>query len=128
MPMNCNKEKSKKGKIGEDAAVALLIKKGYEIIKRNYYSAYGEIDIIAKKDDELIFVEVKSRRYDSVEKPAEAVTPSKQKKIIKTAEKYLDENENNLYPRFDVIEIFFSAVGYKILSCNHITNAFFKNQ
>ena len=121
-----NKEKSLKGKMGEDAAADILMKKGYEIVKRNYFSAFGEIDIIAKKADELIFVEVKSRKYDSVEEPAQAVTPSKQKKIIKTAERYLEENENDLFPRFDVIEIYFATSGYKILGYNHIPNAFYK--
>ena len=127
MKKNFYNDTRKKGEIGEKVAEKILIEKGYEIVKRNYFSAFGEIDIIAKKSDEIIFVEVKSRRNGSIETPAEAVTPSKQRKIIKTAEKYLYENENDLYPRFDVIEIFFSASGYKIIGYNHITNAFYKN-
>jgi len=73
-----------KGNIGEDKAVSFLEERGFMIVDRNYYSRFGEIDIIAKKEDVLHFVEVKSGEYD----PIYQITPSKISKIIKTADIY----------------------------------------
>ncbi|MFK5881622.1 MAG: YraN family protein [Sulfurospirillum sp.] len=69
------------GLSAEDKVVDLLVKNGYKIIKRNFHSKFGEIDIIVKKDGVLSFVEVKySQNYN----PAYRITPTKMKKIIKT--------------------------------------------
>lgn len=62
------------GKIGEKLAAEYLEKHGYEIITTNFYTKRGEIDIIARKDNEIVFVEVKTRSSDSFGKPVEAVT------------------------------------------------------
>jgi putative endonuclease len=75
-----------KGNIAEDKACEYLIQNGFEVLNRNFYSKSGEIDIIAKSDDVLHFVEVKSG--DSFE-PIYNITPSKIKKIIKTANFYM---------------------------------------
>ena len=71
-----------KGNIGEDKAVEFLIKNNYQIVTRNFYSRFGEIDIIAKKGEVLHFIEVKSG--DNFQ-PIYNVTYSKLQKIIKTA-------------------------------------------
>lgn len=110
------------GKKGEDFAANFLAKQGYEIIERNYHSRYGEIDIIAKKDETIAFVEVKTRKADAKYSPSEAVTYSKQKKINLTALTYLVQNETLAQPRFDVIEVM-SNEG-RIYKVNHIENAF----
>ncbi len=73
-----------KGNIGEDKAVSFLEERGFKIIDRNYYSRFGEIDIIATKEDVLHFIEVKSGDYD----PIYQITPSKISKILKTADIY----------------------------------------
>lgn len=74
------------GNLGEDYAVSLLKKAGYKILERNFRSKFGEIDIVARQDDTLVFVEVKARWSKRFGNPEEAVTPKKLFKIKKTAE------------------------------------------
>lgn len=74
------------GNIAEDKAAEHLKRNGFKIIKRNFYSKFGEIDIIARKDGELHFVEVKSgKNFD----PIYNITPSKLNKITKTINYYI---------------------------------------
>lgn len=114
------KDNRKKGRFGEEEAKEYLQNEGYYILDQNYQVRDGEIDIIARDDEYLIFVEVKARNKMDYGRPMEAVTKSKQKKIIKTAEYYLYEHQNlNYQPRFDVIEVNFSTNKIK-----HIKNAF----
>ena len=94
------------GKRGEDIAVAYLKNRGYRIIERNYKCLFGEIDIVAKDGDTVVFVEVKSRKSEKFGDPQGAVGREKQKKISRISLKYLDEK--HLYPcdaRFDVVAI-----------------------
>lgn len=74
------------GEIGEDFAVSFIRKKGYQIIARNFRSAFGEIDIVALFRDTLVFIEVKTRWSLRFGLPQESVTPPKLFKIRKTAE------------------------------------------
>lgn len=106
------------GKAGEDTAVLFLSEKGYNIIKRNYAHRFGEIDIIAKNNEYLVFVEVKYRKNIKNGYPREAVNSKKQEKIRNTALAYISENNiSDIAMRFDVIEI----LGGQI---EHIENAF----
>ena len=114
---------SKNGKIGEDSAEKFLLNKGYETLKRNYHSRYGEIDIISRIDNYLVFTEVKARSFKTIAQPKEWVDYKKQEKIVKTAACFLEENELDLQPRFDVIEAFISSSG-EAKRINHIENAF----
>jgi putative endonuclease len=94
------------GQSGEDLAAEFLSKNGYAILTRNYRCRYGEIDIIAKFRDVLVFIEVKTRKGEAYGSPAAAVTHRKQRQISKTAQYYL--NERNLFDapaRFDVVSI-----------------------
>ena len=112
-----NKEK---GDLGELIALKYLTKSGAEIIEKNYKIKTGDIDIIAKIDNELVFIEVKSRSNIRYGYPAEAVNYKKIKKISNVARYYILMNHFNDVPiRFDVIEIYFNE--NKI---NHIVNAF----
>lgn len=112
-----NKEK---GDLGELIALKYLTKSGAEIIEKNYKIKTGEIDIIAKIDNELVFIEVKSRSNIRYGYPAEAVNYKKIKTISNVARYYILMNHFNDVPiRFDVIEIYFNE--NKI---NHIVNAF----
>ncbi len=79
---------NKAGGVAEDFAVKLLLKSGYKVIDRNFRSRFGEIDIIAIKDDCLVFVEVKARWSLKFGLPEEAVTPHKIWKIGRTGEYY----------------------------------------
>lgn len=113
---------NKKGNIGERFASEFLKKQGYEIIKENYTDRYGEIDIIAEKDGYIIFVEVKARKTGSVVKPSEAVTPDKQKKLIKASMSFLQGLDRELQPRYDVIAI--ELADERVCSVRHIKSAF----
>jgi len=122
--MEERKENRSKGNKGERLAAKELMKKGYEVLDMNFCRKGGEIDIIAQKDDSIVFVEVKYRKSLENGIPCEAVDVRKQKRIIETAKKYIDEN--HLYDssfRFDVVEILESDRIYM----RHIENAFWEN-
>jgi len=117
-----NLDRKEKGRFGEKQALKYLVKKGYNILSYNYYSRYGEIDIVASRSGEIIFVEVKTRSSAQYGTPAEAVSRTKQRKMTLTAQDYT--MKKNLYDvsfRFDVIEVFLRPEGNSI---NHIENAF----
>lgn len=106
------------GKNGEDIAVEYLLQKGYKIIERNFYSKVGEIDIIALKDEYVVFIEVKTRSSKQYGTPSEAVTKEKIKHLYRTARYYLyTRNLQDEFVRFDVIEVYFKNSEYKV---NHI--------
>jgi len=90
------------GTKGEDMVARFLQKNGFIIIKRNYQCRYGEIDIIAENHDYILFVEVKTRKKDSLVPPEFAVDAKKQQRIRLTAEDYLSKYDCELQPRFDV--------------------------
>jgi putative endonuclease len=94
------------GQEGEQLAVDYLVKKGYRILERNYRYHRNEIDIIARHNRTLCFVEVKTRFSSSKGDPAEAVTLQKQHEIIKAARAYLALSHNGECDcRFDVVAI-----------------------
>jgi putative endonuclease len=110
------------GNIGENAASDYLRKAGYEILAQKYRCRFGEIDIIAKNKDFIVFVEVKTRSNKVYGMPAEAVTYYKQQKIINTALNYLNFTKKaNAALRFDILEVLWSPQG---MQYNHIMNAF----
>ena len=94
------------GGIGEDFAVKYLKKNKFKILDRNYRSKFGEIDIIAHNKDYLIFVEIKTRKVNSMTLPVESVNFDKQNRIIKTAYCYIQSENSKLQPRFDICEVF----------------------
>ena len=114
------------GQCGEDVAAGLLKKKGCKIIERNYRNKIGEIDIIAKDKENLIFVEVKTRNSDKFGTPAEAVTYYKKQKIVNTAKVYLSKNPTDLNIRFDIIEIYggFDGELFKCERTSHFEQVF----
>jgi len=118
---NKNANKSNIGKYGEEAAKNYLIAKGYKIIAQNYRFGGGEVDIIAKDNEYIVFIEVKYRRGTNFGNPADAITLQKQQKIINTANEYL--LKSNLYEtdrRYDTITIF----GKEKLEIEHTIDAF----
>jgi len=94
----------KVGQLGEQAATDYLISKNYEIIARNVRTPYGEIDLIGRKDDTTIFVEVKARTTKSFGPPEIAVTPRKQGHMLSCAEHYAQQNEIDHW-QIDVIAV-----------------------
>ena len=110
------------GNAGEEAAAVFLERQGFRIVERNYVFAHGEIDIIAKEGDELVFVEVKLRRSGRFGSGVEAVTPRKQELLRRTAEGYVAQRSiENVVCRFDVVSLE-SARGK--LEITHLRNAF----
>lgn len=97
------------GRTGESEAVKLLKKEGYKIIKRNYKTKLGEVDIIAQDKDSICFVEVKTRQSDRFGLPQEAVKKHKQKQISKAALNFLKAgNLLDKKARFDVVSVMYS--------------------
>ncbi|HWQ30272.1 MAG TPA: YraN family protein [Negativicutes bacterium] len=94
------------GAFGENLATDYLTKNGYRVIERNFSCRSGEIDIVAVQGDTVAFIEVKTRSSERFGLPSEAVSMSKQRRIVKTALYYLQKNGLLDYMcRFDVIEI-----------------------
>lgn len=94
------------GDCGEEFAAKMLENSGYEIMERNFWTKTGEIDIIARKDGVLHFIEVKTRTNDKYGLPSESITENKKYKMRRTAELYL--NSRKLYWKnvsIDVYEI-----------------------
>ena len=114
------------GQCGEDVATGILKKKGYKILERNYKNKIGEIDIIAKYKDNLIFVEVKTRSTEKFGTPGEAVTYYKKQKIVNTAKMYMMENPTDLNIRFDIVEVYGGFDGEHFLyeKSNHFEGVF----
>ncbi len=100
-------EKRKFGDFGERIACNFLIKKGYKIIETNFFCKYGELDIIVSKNNELFFVEVKTRSIkDYVNYPENAVDYFKKIKLQRTAEVYLNKKRiKSIFYSFSVIAI-----------------------
>ena len=111
------------GRFGESAAADYLRKKKKcRIVGTNYSCRFGEIDLIAETKENILFVEVKSRKNASFAEAREFVTASKQRRIAATAELWLMQNPTEKQPRFDVIEIYRDEGIVK--SIHHIENAF----
>ncbi len=113
------------GNFGEEKATKYLKKHGYAILERQYNIRGGEIDIIAQKGEYIVFIEVKTRSDKEYGSGAEAVTYTKQQRILKTAQVYMLGKEN-YSARFDVIVIDGYLKGEKFIFENleHIENAF----
>ena len=91
------------GRAGEDLAAQYLKQQGYTILERNYRLRIGEVDIIARDEEYLVFIEVKTRRSTRFGSPFEAVDARKQQQIVKIAAAYLQGKE--LPVRFDVVAV-----------------------
>lgn len=119
-------QKRELGDLGEKIAFDYLKKQGYQIIERNFKKPWGEIDIVAKKNKDLIFIEVKTRTVPQGDSPypEESVHSLKQQKLIRTAQSYLLEKK---YPpetnwQIDVIAIELNEQTRKA-DLKHIKNA-----
>ena len=109
------------GQQGEELAAKYLSKLGYEILERNFRFGRDEVDIIAKIDEYIVFVEVKTRANNFLGEPEEAVSTQKQNRIIKVANHYLIENDLDNEGRFDIFGI---IINQNQKSISHIIEAF----
>ena len=106
------------GRVGEQKAAEYLEKKGYKVIEKNYKTHVGEIDLIVKDGETIVFVEVKTRSSENFGSPADAVDYKKREKYYKVATEYLlRKQKDGADCRFDVIEILNGEI-------NHIIDAF----
>lgn len=104
------------GQRGEQLAAAFLRERGYQVVATNWRCKYGELDIIARQVDMLVFVEVRARHADSSEPAFESITPRKRAKLIKLAHVYLAENDlSECQWRIDVIAIGIPRSGKPII-------------
>lgn len=110
------------GKQGEDEAAKYLLDKGYVIRHRNWRSGKKELDIVAEHDNELIVVEVKTRKNDQFGNPEEAVNNQKIRHIIASTDAYLRKFCIDLPVRFDIITVIGKEAPFRM---EHIEDAFY---
>ena len=124
MPKVFTSETQKTGEIGENIAVKFLVKQSFSILERNYTKKWGEIDIIAKKDKKLYFVEVKSVSRPDLENvtretldqyhPEDNMHPWKLKRLSRTIQTYLlSKNLNDIEWQVDLLVVFLDLKGKK---------------
>ena len=117
------KENKIKGNYGENLACKYIKDEGYEILSRNFNCSYGEIDIIASKDDEIVFIEVKTRCQNTYGEPIESVTSNKKNHIYNTAKYFLyKSNLLDANIRFDIIEVYLDDAEYYQYNLTHYQN------
>lgn len=104
------------GQRGEDAATAYLERQGCTVVERNWRTSAGEVDIICVDGEDLVFVEVKTRKNSSKGTPDEAVTPAKQRRYERLARQYVAQSGvADISVRFDVISILVIAADRALL-------------
>ena len=110
------------GNKGENIAVRYLAGEGLVVLECNWRSGRKEIDIIAKEQDVLVFIEVKSRRNENYGDARDAVTPRKMRNIISAADAYIKKHKIDNAVRFDIVTIVGNGDSHKI---EHIRDAFY---
>jgi putative endonuclease len=115
----------KTGRWGEKRAEKFLKKSGYKILGRNVRSGkHDEMDLIARQDDTMVFIEVKTRKNETYGRPAAAVNRDKRRKLSRAAVNFLKKRKlRPPYIRFDIIEVV-GAPGGETPEIRHIENAF----
>lgn len=109
------------GQTGEQMAARFLTDLGYIILEHNYRRGHLEIDLIALDGDELVIVEVKSRAYDSILQPEDAVDHKKRQSLIRLANEYVKTHNRKENVRFDIVSTVTKADGAEI---KHLKNAY----
>ena len=115
-------EHNELGKDGESAAVAYLKENGYRILHTNWRKGHFELDIVAKTEDELVIIEVKTRSEGSITEPEDAITNQKIRNIVAAADAYIKFFDIDLPARFDIISIIGKSPNFEI---DHIEDAFY---
>ncbi len=110
------------GKKGEQLAVDYLLKCSYTIVERNYRFNKAEVDIIAKKNNVLAIIEVKTRSTTDFGNPQDFVKPNQINRLVKAVDEYVNVNNLEVDVRFDIIAIVKEGKNYNI---EHLENAFY---
>lgn len=105
--------KRRMGNLGEKIAKEYLKKKGYSIIANNFNCLFGEIDLIAQKDNQIIFIEVKTRTTKDYGLPEEAISFNKQQRMLRAAKIYLCKTKRGPIEnyRFDAVSVYLNQKG-----------------
>ena len=111
------------GALGEYIAARELRHKGYDILSTNYANNVGELDIVAQKLPYVCFVEVKTRRGDTMLRPADAVNYHKQENIKSAAASYMNKCKIKALLRYDIFEVYLDDEN-NVIKTNHNENAF----
>jgi len=98
-------DKIETGVKGENLAAEFLVRKGFEVVARNFRFNRGEIDLIIKRNDWIVFVEVKTRTSTEFAEPEDYVTDFKARKIYEAAEEYIFRNDWQGHVRFDIVSV-----------------------
>lgn len=109
------------GRLGENAAMDFLLTNHYEILEKNYRFRRAEIDLIARKNNTLVFVEVKLRKSEKFGFPEEAVSLRKQELFLEAAEHYIEKVNWQQDIRFDIVAI---TLFQNRMNIHHIEDAF----
>jgi uncharacterized protein (TIGR00252 family) len=109
------------GAWGEELAVAYLLEKGYVVLERDWHSSHRDIDIIAQKDEWIVFVEVKTRSNRNFSDPLDAIDYQKQRNLSRAINHYIRYRKIDNPCRFDVITIV-GEIGSEKVEINHIEN------
>jgi len=112
------------GAAGERIAREYLRAKGYAILDSNWSTTFGELDIVAKRDEVLVFVEVKTRRGASIELALESVTPAKQERMLRTVYQYLQDQDIDPETQWRIDVIAVAIAGDRRPRINHVEDAF----
>lgn len=123
MKLNPLINRSSKGKIAEELACNHLKQNGLRLIEKNFYTRFGEIDLIMQHDKTLVFVEVRYRKNQNFGGAKASITPAKQSKIRKTALSYMQKKGREFNARFDVV----AMTGVLTGDAEHIEYEWIKN-
>ena len=110
------------GKLGEEMAVEFLQKNGYEILETNWTFQKAEVDIIAKKENILAIIEVKTRSSLDFGLPQDFVEPKKIQLLVKAVNEYVISNDIDIEVRFDIIAVHKEG---KTFAIEHLIDAFY---
>lgn len=112
------------GRRGEELAIEFLVRQRYRILERNYRKSFGEVDIIARDKNTLVFIEVKTRQSTRFGTPFEAVDIRKQRQLSRIAQEYLQSHDSaDVSARFDVIAVRLDRDSH-LVAIDHLQNAF----
>jgi len=118
------KDRKARGHWGERLAARHLVRRGFTILERNWTVKRGELDIIAKEGDTLVFVEVRTRRNDAMVSPEESINHNKRMRLINLAREYLcthDAGDSEV--RFDLVAVRYGTLGI-LGRCEHYRGIF----
>jgi putative endonuclease len=112
------------GRVGEAAASAWLSARGYQVLGQNVRTRFGEIDLVVREGEVMVFVEVKTRRGSGFGHPADAIGPRKQRRLTRLAAAYLHHHRmDGASVRFDVVAVLVAADG-QVTNIEHMPDAF----